>query len=75
MTILFSFDLNSFLALLILILKITNYFSLIFGMFTFINGLIEYDDDKKSCGVLIASIDLLICILIKIFLHINLFIL
>ena len=75
MTILFSIDSNAYLALLILLLKITNYFLLMTGIWLFINGLIEYDNQKRKYGIITAIIVLVMSFLIKTFLHINLFIL
>lgn len=75
MTILFSIDSNSYLALLILLLKITNYFLLMTGIWLFGNGLMNHDNEKKTYGIITTIIILVMSFLIKTFLHINLFIL
>ena len=75
MTIQFSIDPNSYLALLILLLKITNYFLLMTGIWLFVNGLIYHDNQKKTYGIITTIIILAMSFFIKIFLHINLFVL
>lgn len=74
MTILFSIDSNSYLALLILLLKVTNYALLMTGIWLFGNGLMNHDNEKKTYGIITTIIVLVMSFLIKIFLHINLFI-